>query len=52
VLAGDTDAAIAYIRRAAEERENLLNILAEPAFDTLRGDPRYIAVERMAGFDR
>lgn len=52
VLAGDTDAAIAYIRRAAEERENLLNVLAEPAFDTLRGDPRYIAVERMAGFDR
>lgn len=51
-LLGDKDAAIAYLQKSAAARENLPVILDEPAFDPIRGDPRFVALKKMAGFER
>jgi hypothetical protein len=49
-LLGDKDAAIAYLQKSAAARENLPVVLDEPAFDAMRGDPRFMALKKMAGF--
>ena len=42
---GETDAAFAHLRSAMEDRDpNLLGLKSNPAFDTLRSDPRYSAL--------
>jgi Tfp pilus assembly protein PilF len=51
-LAGDKDAAIAYLQKSAAARENILEALNEPAFDAMRNDPRFKALEKMAGVAR
>lgn len=45
-LLHDNDAAIRCLRKSDAAREDLPNILNEPAFDALRTDPRYVALER------
>jgi hypothetical protein len=46
---GDPDAAFRHLSMAAEDRDpNLLGLKSNPAFDSLRGDPRYTElVEKM-----
>ena len=51
-LLGDKDAAIAYLQKSAAARENLPANLAEPAFDMMHGDPRFVALRKTAGFDQ
>jgi TolB-like protein/tetratricopeptide (TPR) repeat protein len=48
--AGQADAAFAQLDEAFERREpQLLHVVAAPAFDSLRGDPRYAALLRRIG---
>lgn len=51
-LAGDNDAAIAYLQESAAAGENLPVVFNEPALDPIRGDPRFVALKKMAGFER
>ncbi len=51
-LLGDTGAAIACLQRTAAARANLQEALSEPAFDFMHHDPRFAALEKLAGFYR
>jgi TolB-like protein/DNA-binding winged helix-turn-helix (wHTH) protein/Tfp pilus assembly protein PilF len=50
---GDSDAAFAWLGKAADARCSLLGSLAvDPAFDPLRKDPRFLELLRRAGLAR
>ncbi len=51
-LAGDREAAIAYLQKAGDAREDLPDVLLDPMLDAVRTDPRFIALEKNAGLDR
>ena len=48
-LAGEKDAAFAWLNKAIDERDGWIALIkVQPAYDSLRGDPRYIKLlERM-----
>ena len=47
---GDTDVALDYVQRAYEERVGWMHLVArEPAFDVIRGHPRFIEIARQIG---
>jgi TolB-like protein len=47
---GDRDAALSWLERSAGRREmQLLYLKYDPAFDGMRSDPRYVALERRVG---
>jgi TolB-like protein/Tfp pilus assembly protein PilF len=46
VLLQDNDAALGCLRKSGAAREDLPYSLNEPAFDVLRSDPRFVALER------
>ena len=47
---GETDRAFSWLRQACEERATaLVNVKVEPAFDGLRGDPRFADLLRCVG---
>ena len=49
---GDRDAAIAALGRSADAREGqVLYLKYEPAFDGIRSDPRYVALEKRVGLE-
>lgn len=49
---GQLDEAFAWLERAVHDRANLLTYLkVEPAYDTLRPDPRFARILRTMGFD-
>lgn len=50
-LLGDTDAAFAYLDAAtAAEEPNMIGVLIDPAFRSLRGDDRYAQIVQRVGF--
>ena len=50
---GDRDDAMAELARSATERDpNFIAVLVDPAFDELRGDPRYAELLRTHGLDQ
>ena len=47
---GETDRAFSWLHQACEERATaLVNVKVEPAFDGLRGDPRFADLLRCVG---
>ena len=47
---GDTEKAIAWLQRAFEQRiPNFMALTREPAYDALRGDPRFIRLVSRIG---
>ena len=47
---GDNEQAITWLKKAYEERETYLILMkAEPVFDRLKSDPRFMAIERDVG---
>jgi Tfp pilus assembly protein PilF len=47
----DADTAIGFLRKPAAAR-GLPGVLIEPAFDSIRNDPRFVELERTAGIPR
>ena len=48
---GDTEQAFEWLRRAAEEKSNMMQFLkVHPFFDSIRGDPRFAEFLRRANF--
>ena len=48
---GETDEAFAWLERAYRERDvGMVGVKAQPAFDSLRSDPRYDDLLRRVGF--
>jgi hypothetical protein len=46
----DADRTMNYLRQAAGNREQQIMYLKnEPLFDKLRGDPRFVSLERQVG---
>jgi serine/threonine-protein kinase len=48
----DSETAMGYLRKSATERRVLPGVLTDPLFDTIRTDPRYLALEKTAGLVR
>jgi tetratricopeptide (TPR) repeat protein len=48
VALGETDAALRYLDRAVAIRSPFLSELGDPAYDTIRDDPRFQAIVREA----
>ena len=50
-LVRDRDNALKYLEKCASIREpQALYVSVEPVFDTLRSEPRFIALEKRLGF--
>ena len=48
----DRDRAFAWLDKACDERSDaLLDLAVEPCFDSLRGDPRFAALQRRVGLE-
>ena len=47
---GEKTEALASLESACSDSVTFMNVNAEPAFDSLRADPRFKAVLRCAGF--
>jgi len=48
----DYDAAFRWLEKAAEDRDFYITILADPDYDPIRSDPRFVALRRRVGLDR
>ncbi len=52
VALGDRDAALAWLARSVEDHEQgCIHIRVEPAFDTIREDPRFVELLKHVGLD-